>query len=307
MLDSETGGFFGSQDADPEYYGLPMERRRQRNAPRTDRTIYADWNAMTSSALMLTSVVLNEPRLREIARRNLTFLVDEMFDDRLGLYHYWDGTFHLPGLLSDQVYTFRALTDGVAYLGGRPFLDAAVRLAEVLRQRYLSPNGAFYDISQDAPSVKRNARRNRSILENSVAAEAFIKLGLLTHDDSYVKSAEDALASFTSDYRQYGFYAAGYARAVDLVFHPPLHVTVVGNPVDARAEALRLAALSTFVPNRVVGTIDPAHEAERLKQSGLPAREIPTAFLFVGKSSYAELTDPDELPSVMNMAERDRA
>lgn len=306
MFDSETGGFFGSQDADPEYYGLPMERRRQRNAPRIDRTIYADWNAMTSSALMLSSVVLGEPRLRETARRNLTFLVDEMFDERLGVYHYWDGTFHLPGLLSDQVYVFRALTDAVAFLGNGAFLDAAVRVAEVLRQRYLSPSGAFYDMSHDAPSVKRNPRRNRSILENSVAAEAFIRLGLVTRNDSYVKTAEDVLRSFTSDYRQYGFYAAGYARAVDLVIHPPLHVTVVGHPADPRAEALRLAALSTFVPNRVVDGIDPDRESTRLKRSGLPAREIPTAFVFVGKSSYAELTDPDEVPSVLSMAERDR-
>jgi uncharacterized protein YyaL (SSP411 family) len=229
-----------------------------------------------------------------------------MFDEKLGVYHYWDGTFHLPGLLSDQVFTLRALTDAAAYFGDARFVDAAVRLAEVLRHRHLSPNGGFYDISHDAPSVKRPARRNRSILENSVLAEAFIKLGLLARDDSYTKTAREALESFTSDFRQYGYYAAGYARGVDLLFHPPLHATIVGNPKDPLAEALRLAALATFIPNRVVDSIDPNEEPERLRQSGLPAREAATVFIAVGRSSYAELTDPDELPSVMGMAERDR-
>jgi hypothetical protein len=306
MLDSETGGFFGSQDSDPEYYGLPMERRRTRVAPRIDRTIYADWNAMTSSALLLASEAFGDPRLAGLARRNLEFLMDEMYDDKLGVYHYWDGTFHLPGLLSDQVYTFRALTDAASYLGDTKFLSAARRIAEVLRLRYLSPNGGFYDISYDAPSVKRNARRNRSILENSVAAEGFLRMGILTREDSYTKIARESLESFTNDYKQFGYYAAGYARAVDWVFHPPLHVTIVGNPEDPRAKALRSNAFSTFVPNRVVDSLDPAREPERLAASALPAREMPTAFLFVGNSSYAEVTDPDELPSVMSMAERDR-
>jgi uncharacterized protein YyaL (SSP411 family) len=306
MLDSETGGFFGSQDADPQYYGLPMERRRTRTAPRVDRTIYADWNAVTASGLLLASVVLGEPRWRDVARRAVEFLVDEMFDEKLGVYHYWDGTFHLPGLLTDQAYTLRALTDAAAYLGDSRFLDAAVKLAEVLRHRHLSPNGGFYDISHDAPSVKRPARRNRSILENSILADAFVRLGLLARDESYNKTAREALESFTSDFRQYGYYAAGYARAVDLLFHPPLHVTIVGDPNDPRASGLRFAALATYQPNRLVDSVDPNHEPARLAHSGLPAREIPTAFIAVGRSSYAELTDPDEIASVMSMAERDR-
>jgi uncharacterized protein len=181
-----------------------------------------------------------------------------------------------------------------------------VRLAGVLRQRHHAPNGGFYDLSNDAPSVKRPARRNRSILENSVLAETFIQLGLLARDESYTKMAREALESFGGDYRQFGYYAAGYARAVDLLFHPPLHVTIVGDPKDPRAQALRAAALSALVPNRLVDSVNPNEEPHRLAQSGLPAREVPTAFIAVGRSSYAELTDADEMPSVLAMAERDR-
>ncbi|HKE00351.1 MAG TPA: DUF255 domain-containing protein, partial [Planctomycetota bacterium] len=316
MLDSETGCFFGSQDADPQYYGLPIERRRLRSAPRVDRTIYADWNAITASSLLLASTVSGEApqreRLRDEALRTLEFLLEEMFDEKRGFFHYWDGTFHLPGLLSDQAYGLRALTDALAHTGDTRFLRAAEKLASVVRSRHLSSTGGFYDLPHDGGDAAIAGRRNRSILENSVIAEALIRLGLLLRDDpsrrdSWRATAREALEAFTSDYRQYGYYAAGYARAVDLLLHEPLHVTVVGPIADPRAAALRLAALSQYVPNRVVDPIDPSRDRDRLERAKLPVPSVPTAFINVGRTSYAEVTDPDELPSVLTMAERDRA
>lgn len=305
LLDSSTGAFFGSQDADPEYYGLPIERRRTRSAPHVDRTIYADWNAIAASALFLTSVVFNEPRLGLLGKRTLDFLVDEMFDERRGVYHYWDETFHLPGLLSDQVYTLRALIDAIAILGDSNYLKIAERLGSFIRLRHHSQTGGYYDLSHDAAQLKQPARRNRSILENSVLAESFIKLGLLLRDESYIESARAALESFSEDYRQFGYYAAGYARAVDLLLHPPLVVSIVGDPGAPRAEALRRAALNSYIPGRIVDCIHPLRDAARLEKSELPAREMATAFISIGRTSYAEVTDPDELPSVLRMAERD--
>ncbi|MBL8994704.1 MAG: thioredoxin domain-containing protein, partial [Spirochaetia bacterium] len=138
MLDSETGAFFGSQDAAPEYYGLPIELRRTRPAPRIERTLYADWNAMAASSLFLASVVFNEAKYSQMACRTLSFIMDEMFDERRGVYHYWDDTFRLPGLLSDQVYTLRALLDAASHTGDPRMLSRAARLAQVIRLRHLS-------------------------------------------------------------------------------------------------------------------------------------------------------------------------
>lgn len=307
LLDTETGGFFGSQDADPDYYGLPIERRRTRAAPRIDRTIYSDWNAIAGSTFLLASVVFDEPRYREIAERTISFLFNEMFDERLGVYHYWDETFHLPGLLSDQAYALRLLTDAVGYLGDSRYLQKAAKLASIVRARHQSPTGGYFDLSHDSSELKRPARRNRSILENSVLAEAFIKLGLMLRDDSYVTAAREALESFTRDFRQYGFYAAGYARAVDLLLHPPLLVTVVGSTDDAKARELRRATLNCYIPSRTLDFIDPRLDEVRLRKAGLPARDVATAFVSVGHASYAEVTDPADIASVLRMAENDRA
>ncbi len=306
LLDSETHCFFGSQDADPEFYGLPIERRRSRTAPRVDRTIYADWNANCASALFLAAVVLDQPRLRTVASGVVDFILDEMFDETRGIYHYWDGTFHLPGLLSDQAYVLRALADAAAHTGSPRYLRAAESLVGVLRTRHMSPAGGFYDLPHDASDMKHPVRRNRSILENSILAEAFARLGSVLRDESLQRSAREVLDSFTGDFRQYGYYAAGYARAVDRVLHPTLQVTVVGTPGEPRAEALRLAALRRYIPDLVVDALDPVVEPERLEACQLPAREEATAFLTLGRASYAEVTDPADMDSVLSMADRDR-
>ena len=61
MSDPDTGAFFGSQDADADYYVLDRQRRRDRNPPTLDRTIYTHANAIAVSSLLKASVVLERP------------------------------------------------------------------------------------------------------------------------------------------------------------------------------------------------------------------------------------------------------
>ena len=57
--------------------------------------------------------------------------IDELFDERQGVYHYWDGSYHLAGLLSDQAYVLRALVDSFGGLrrAGRAWAVVGVTLA----------------------------------------------------------------------------------------------------------------------------------------------------------------------------------
>src|SRR5512135_1803818 len=49
---SDDGFFFGSQDADEEYYTLPMEERQRRSAPSVDRTLFTNLNARAAVAVL---------------------------------------------------------------------------------------------------------------------------------------------------------------------------------------------------------------------------------------------------------------
>ena len=301
LLDPATGAFRGSQDADEQYAHLgSREARERRGAPPVDPTVFANWNAMAVSTLLKAGAVLGEPRWIERALGTLDFLVGEMWSADLGMHHYWDGAPHLPGMLGDQAYTLRALVDSAQFAGENRFLEVAEQLASLTVERLRSSDGAFYDKPHDPTAQGGLRHRNRSILENSVMAEALLRLALLSGNRDYEDCARETLASFTGDYRQYGHFVAGYARAVDLLFHVPVVVTVVGPRQDPATRALAMAALQPYVASRIVRVVDPHEDPVLLERSGLPAPASEArAYVERGRESYADTDDPSRLPGLM--------
>lgn len=302
LLDRATGAFRGSQDASSPYaHAATREARLEHATPRVDPTIFSNWNAMAVSALLKADVVLGRPALGEQALRTLDFLLEELFDERWGMYHYWDGAPHLPGMLTDQAYVLRALIDAVQYRSENRFLERAEELAQLALEHLRADGGAFFDTLYDPRAAGSLRQRNRSILENSVMAEALLRLSLLVDERAFEDAAREALAAFVGDYRRYGHYVAGYARAVDLLFHAPVHVVVVGPKGDPRTRRLTLAALRPYVASRVVQTIDPELDVELHRRLHLPPTgNGPRAYVQRGRESYAETDDPVRLPGLMS-------
>jgi uncharacterized protein YyaL (SSP411 family) len=306
MLDAETGAFFGSQDGDSAYYVLDREGRRATAPPNVDRTIYAHANAMAVSNLLKASVVLGRVDLRERALATLSFLLERLSDREGEVYHYWDGTYHLPGLLPDQAYLIRALIDASQLTGDADLLLPAERIAENVIRRQRAPGGGFFDILQNPHYSGSMSRRNRSILENSVMAEALVRLSYLAHRNDFYTQAIETLEAFTGDYEEYGYYVAGFGRAVDLVYYHPVVVTIVGDRTGEPADALRRAALSGYVPSRIVQTLDPMRDPILLSRGGYQVRERTVAYLAVGKTTTAAVYEPQELREKIKDIERDR-
>ncbi len=308
LLDPKTGTFKGSQDANPTYAHLPTRAaRRDFGAPPCDPTVFTNWNAIAVSALFKATAVLGEPRHAEQALKTLEFLRNEMVDLHRGVYHYWDGSYHLPGMLSDHAYMLRALIDASQHAGDVRYLHDARKLADLSIEQLHSPSGGFYDKSYD-PGARGGLRmRNRSILENAVMAEALLRLSALLRIDDYADTARETLASFADDYKRFGHFTAGYARAVDLLFHLPIHVTIVGPRASPLAIDLQRAALGPYVASRIVQILDPAEDASLLARSGLPhprPGEAARAYVARGRESYAETSDPARLAALMTRVER---
>ena len=310
LYDPATGAYRGSQDADPAYANLATRAARaQHGAPACDPTIFANWNAQAAAALFKAGAVLDDPRWSERALGVLEFICTELFDEREGVYHYWDGTYHLAGLLSDQAYVLRALLDAAQYAGHNGYLATARRIADLSIERLRSPSGAFYDKPWDPAARGSLQRRDRSLLENAVMAEALLRLSYRTHDEDYRECAVRALASFAADYKRFGHFVAGYGRAVDLLLHPPVLVTIVGPAGAPATQALVRAALGPYVASRVVQQLDPERDGALLAASCLPSAEPDgepgaRAYVHSPRGSWAETADPLRLPALMSRIER---
>lgn len=299
LREPETKAFYGSQDSDADYYNLDEEGRRRREPPKVDRTIHCHANAMAVSGLLKASVVLGKPEWRERALEVLQFLRSELYDGR-DVFHYWDGTYHLPGMLADQAYLIRALIDASQLTGDADLLLPAEAIAEAAIARQKAPGGGFYDILNDPRQTGSMRRRNRSILENSIMAEALVRLSYLSRRPEFHAEAIATLEAFANDYKEYGYYVAGFGRAVDLVFYEPLVLTVVGNRDSQAAQDLRNTALSRYVPSRMVQMLDPRFDPILIGRSGYVVEDQPVVYVTLGKSTRQTVRTPEQLAQVLD-------
>ncbi len=309
LRDEEKGFFYGSQDADEEFYKLSKEEReRAEEEPYVDRTCYVSWNAMMASAYLEASWslrqaqgrLLGRPELRDAAVTALEFLWIECRDAEKGMYRFHDGSRpQVLGLLGDQAHTAKALLDAYEVTGDSMYLDRAINLARLISARFAdSENGGFYDVWDEVEEVGRLKDRQKSIQDNTVCAEVFLHLSHLTREEEYLEVARGTLEAFVSAYPHMGYFAAGYARQVDTMLNPPVEINIVGDAV--LAAELHDAALALDVPSRVVQLLDPARDSARLVALSLPAEPSPAAYVCFGTMCSAAVTRPGEIAEMVH-------
>jgi uncharacterized protein YyaL (SSP411 family) len=299
LRDPQHGFFYGSQDADEEFYKLPAAEREKHAEPYIDRTCYTSWNAMAASAYLEASWTLDRPQLRDVALQALDFAWQSCRDTASGpavMYRYYDGSPHVTGLLGDQVYTARALLDAHEVTGDSSFLDRAGELARLLIDRLADRDGGgFFDVWDETDNLGRLAERQKSLQDNAVCAEVFIRLHHLTHSEEHKQVAQATLEGSAPSHRALGHFAAGYAKQVDLLLNPPAQVNILAGPESEAARHLHRAALSLDTPYRIVQLLDPDRDRNRLEALSLPPQPSNVAYVCLSTICSAPVTDPSAL------------
>jgi uncharacterized protein YyaL (SSP411 family) len=294
LSDHENGGFYGSQDADDVYYKLSLSERQNRIPPTIDRTLFVNWNSMMVSSYLLASIVLEDKNNEDFALQTIDLLLEAAFSSKNGMSHYIiEGKSHLSGLLTDQVYMVKCLIDAYQVTSDRKYLDNAELLADFMLDKLWDNDGGFYDKPKNVKALGALRLLDKPLNENSVAAEVFLRLYHLIGKQKYLAIAEKTLEHFASTYQRYGIMASVYGVSVELFLHP-MRVHIVGSIKDSSTRKLRVESLKIYNPLKVVETLDPILDIDRLKILHYPVVDIPTAFVcFKGKCTSVE--NPDDL------------
>ncbi len=300
LCDKEKGGFYGSQDADEEYYKLKIQERRKRTNPRIDTTLFTNWNGTMISAYLLASVVLEESTHREFALRTVNLLLENNFNPQKGMYHYYvEGKSHLPGLLTDQVHMIRCLLDSYQVTSEKNFLDHAESLANNMISKLWDSSGGFYDKPEDKSAFGALKTLNKPLDDNSVATDVFLRLHHLTGRKDCLETARKTLEYFAPNIRRYGIMAAIYGLAIEQYLHP-MQVQIVGSRDDPMTRQFQRESLLAYNPLKVVEVIDPSVDNERLKKLMYPATEKPKAYIcFNGVCKSVE--SPKEIAKILEV------
>jgi uncharacterized protein YyaL (SSP411 family) len=294
LSDQENGGFYGSQDADEAYYKLSLSERVKRTPPRVDKRLFVNWNCMMSSAYLLAAVVLDDQSLQDFALRTVNLLLDTSFSSENGVAHYlMEGKRHLSGLLTDQVHMMRCLIDCYQLTLDRKFLDSAEKIAEFILDKLWSDSGGFYDKPEETGGFGALKLLDKPLEENSVAADALLRLHHLTGKQKYLETARKTLEFFVSSIQRYGIMGCLYGLAAELHLHP-MQVHIVGSRKDYVTRRFLTESLRAYNPLKVVEVIDPAADTERLKSLGYPVADVPKAYVcFEGTCNLVE--EPEKM------------
>ena len=290
LLHADSGLFGGSQDADEHYYTLDESGRARFAAPYVDPVLYTNWNALAASAHVALSLATGQAESLSVAATTLGAIRARLWDGRAGTYHFdaGDGP-RLPTLLADLATLLTAELDLYQAGAGVTALEFSREIAQHLVSLEDPDRGGFSDApGRDEPG--RVARPERPIEDNALAADSLLRLATLTGEDRWREVGLRALRSFAGAYREWGQFAAPYARAVARAIAEPLHVVVTGPANDATATALWRAVLDDDDPAGVVERLDPARDRARMEQLGYLA-SIVAAYVCVGTVCSAPIAD----------------
>ena len=280
LRDPQSGLFAGSQDADEEYYALPLQEREKRTAPFVDRRSYSNWTAALAGAFAWCGLALDDRTLIGDSLQTLDSLHDRLRDDDGLLYHVVapDESPRIRGLLGDQVAYVRALLDAYEISGEPRMLERARTHVDLVIGAFGAPGGGFYDRA-GRDTLGRLEIVDRPITDNGLMAENLLRLSNLLHEARYREIAERTLALYAKTFARAGSFAAAYARALLRYVAQPVTVRVTG-PLAAGYE-LRRAARQ--LPSPFVAVTS--------ESGGATA----AAYVCVGTTCAAPVIRPDEL------------
>ncbi|HXF70090.1 MAG TPA: DUF255 domain-containing protein [Thermoflexus sp.] len=303
LYDPERGVFWGSQDADEEYYALSRREREQRTPPAVDRTVYVNWNSQMALAWMIAGDFLQEPAFHEEAIRTLEALWTLAFDAQIGaLLHYVDvhgeraDQKGVPPLLTDQVHYARAALAAFQRTGDPRFLERARRLRTYMESALAdAEGGGFFDRPEDPHALGALRVRQKPLEENAVAAEFYLTLHDLTGERSAREVAERTLLAFEQEYGKYDFVAAPYGLAVYRAITEPVRIHVIGPMEDPATRRLLAAAWRGDPFLRIVVPMDPQRDASAIQAQGFPLDGLPAAYVCVGDRCLPPARTPQEI------------
>jgi uncharacterized protein YyaL (SSP411 family) len=193
------------------------EARAKRIPPLTDDKVLADWNGLMLRALADVGRWLGQPRYIEAARKNASFVMQEMYRDGL-LRHTWrNGLLKPQAYLSDQAQYGLGLLALYQATGEAEWLEAARRLAEAILTHFKEPEGAFRDaLDSRLPVMPRDAYDGPYPSGSASAAELLFRLAALYERPDWHQAALSAVEFYAQSLSRnaFGFPALLQAHLV---------------------------------------------------------------------------------------------
>ena len=279
-----------------------LAARAERVPPGRDDKVLADWNGLMIAALAEAGSALDRPDWIALAERAFSRIVALLgHGDRLG-HAARAGRSTFPGLSTDYGAMIRAALALRQATGDEGYLAKATAwMAALEAHHWVEAEGSYALAADDADDLivrMATAVDEATPSGNALAADALVRLWLITGDDAYRARADQLFAGFASEVTGNAFGHAALMNALDGRLAAEQIVVVA--PTRAAAAPLADVVRRAPFPGRVLTVTD-----GRDLPDGHPAAGKTTvdgraaAYLCRGATCSLPILQPEELVAAL--------
>lgn len=305
LRDRESGAFFGSQDADEDYYAAGD--RKKRKPPLVDRTTFADSSSLMISALVAAWGATGEEQHLHSAVKAAEVVIAKLYRRGGGVYHSLRrGKASLPGQLDDNALFGMAMLDLYSATGEYRYRVHAVQTGRLITERFYDSREKRFHPSLGSAGVAPVTRGALAEVNNDRAnyrASRFLaRLSHFTGETKAQETALAALASLSKSYQDFTPHAPSYGLALRWALGEPVELHVLAD--GKRVREYLAAAAGVYAPEKVVKVLSPAKDRGEIQRLGYPAREA--VYICAGKRCSTPVRDPAKLTEELQQFIRGR-
>jgi uncharacterized protein YyaL (SSP411 family) len=230
-----------------------LERRNTRIRPLLDDKVILGWNALMNTALTKAFAATGNEQYRQLAVKNIHFLLDKFGAAGGGLHHTWKNEqAKFPAFLDDYAFLIQALTGLYEITADTGWLDKASELCGFVTDQFSEPDtGFFFYTSEGQTDVivrKKEVYDGAVPSGNAVMASNLYRLGLLTDRPELRKRGLDMTISLEKAIIKYPSSFGYWAGLLLEIATGTLEIAIVGK------EHLRLLkeVLKEYIPQRIL-------------------------------------------------------
>jgi uncharacterized protein YyaL (SSP411 family) len=284
-----------------------FEAREQRVKPGRDEKVLTAWNGMMLASFAEAGAILGRDDYTQVAKCNARFILDKLRSNGLLLRTYKDGMAKLNGYLEDYACVSEALLTLYETTGETEWLEECLSVtAKMLEEFWDDEAGGFFFTGKSHEILivrSKDFFDNATPSGNSVAAEVLLRLGLLTDNDDYRRRATTVLRLVAEPIAR---YPAGFGRALgalDFYLSSPKEIAIVGDQENEVTASLKHEVWRRYLPNKVVGTVQPKDERAPQLMPLLRNRtsdDQPLAYVCEHYVCKKPVTNPSELAAQLD-------
>ncbi|TDJ02392.1 MAG: thioredoxin domain-containing protein [Deltaproteobacteria bacterium] len=283
---------------------LLLEARAQRIAPDTDCKIITSWVGYTISGLATAGAAFERADWVAAAARAADFVLERLTDPVRGLMRVWDGSrAKIPGFLDDHAALLCALLDLQRAGGGDRYLEAALRTADAMRERFFSSDTGdlFFTAGEDSSLILRPLSDSDGATPAAagLAALGLVRLSELCGRSDLREIAQSVIEKQAALANRVPVQVPTLVRAAALLDLGMGVALVLGAPEDPRSQALAARARALLGAEDAVVVMSPDAAPPWLAPAWLEGRDAlagtPTAYLCRGQVCSLPAQKPEEL------------